>query len=53
MALGWPWFNGAIGLETVVLDPASRPVNRKAKQRKKDRIDAKKIGTRSADARPA
>lgn len=43
MALGRPWFNGAIGLETIVLDPASRPVNRKAGQRKKVRIDAKKV----------
>ncbi len=30
-------------LETVVLDPASLLVNRKAKQRKTDRIDAKKM----------
>ena len=30
-------------LEVVVLDPASLPVNRKAKQRKTDRIDARKM----------
>ena len=32
-----------MALETVVLDPASLLVNRKAKQRKTDRIDAKKM----------
>ena len=32
-----------MSLETVVLDPASLLVNRKAKQRKTDRIDAKKM----------
>ena len=32
-----------MGLETVVLDPASLLVNRKAKQRKTDRIDATKM----------
>ena len=37
------WLDGAIALETVVLDPASLLVNRKAKQRKTDRIDAKKM----------
>ena len=34
------WLKQAMGLETVVLDPASLLVNRKAKQRKTDRIDA-------------
>ena len=37
-----------MGLETVVLDPASLLVNRKVKQRKTDRIDAKKYGARAA-----
>ena len=37
------WLDGARALETVVLDPASLLVNRKAKQRKTDRIDAKKM----------
>ena len=37
------WLDGAMALETVVLDPASLLVNRKAKQRKADRIDAKKM----------
>ena len=37
------WLDGAMALETVVLDPASLLVNRKAKQRKTDRIDAKKM----------
>ena len=32
-----------MSVETVVLDPASLLVNRKAKQRKTDRIDAKKM----------
>ena len=32
-----------MGVETVVLDPASLLVNRKAKQRKTDRIDARKM----------
>ena len=33
----------ANGVETIVLDPASLLVNRKARQRKTDRIDAKKM----------
>ena len=37
------WLQQAMGLETVVLDPASLLVNRKAKQRKTDRIDARKM----------
>ncbi len=37
------WLDGAMAVETVVLDPASLLVNRKAKQRKTDRIDAKKM----------
>ncbi len=37
------WLEWMMGLETVVLDPASLLVNRKAKQRKTDRIDAKKM----------
>ena len=37
------WLDGAMALETVVLDAASLLVNRKAKQRKTDRIDAKKM----------
>ena len=41
----WParWLQQEMGLETVVLDPASLLVNRKAKQRKTDRIDATKM----------
>ena len=35
------WLDREISIETVVLDPASLLVNRKAKQRKTDRIDAK------------
>ena len=37
------WLERTMGLETVVLDPASLLVNRKAKQRKTDRIDATKM----------
>ena len=37
------WLQQEMGLETVVLDPASLLVNRKAKQRKTDRIDATKM----------
>ncbi len=37
------WLQQEIGLEAVVLDPASLLVNRKAKQRKTDRIDTKKM----------
>ena len=37
------WLNRAMSVETVVLDPASLLVNRKAKQRKTDRIDARKM----------
>lgn len=37
------WLEQAMSIETVVLDPASLLVNRKAKQRKTDRIDAKKM----------
>ena len=37
------WLDRVLSVETVVLDPASLPVNRKAKQRKTDRIDAKKM----------
>lgn len=37
------WFDAFMSIETVVLDPASLLVNRKAKQRKTDRIDAKKM----------
>ena len=37
------WLNRAMSIETVVLDPASLLVNRNAKQRKTDRIDAKKM----------
>ena len=37
------WLERMMGLETVVLDPASLLVNRKAKQRKTDRIDATKM----------
>ena len=41
----WParWLQQEMGVETVVLDPASLLVNRKAKQRKTDRIDATKM----------
>ena len=37
------WLDNAMALETVVMDPASLLVNRRAKQRKTDRIDAKKM----------
>ena len=37
------WLDREMFIETVVLDPASLLVNRKAKQRKTDRIDAKKM----------
>ena len=37
------WLKQEMSIETVVLDPASLLVNRKAKQRKTDRIDAKKM----------
>ena len=37
------WLKQEMDLETVVLDPASLLVNRKAKQRKTDRIDATKM----------
>ena len=37
------WLEQEMALEAVVLDPASLLVNRKAKQRKTDRIDAKKM----------
>ena len=37
------WLDQAMSIETVVLDPASLLVNRKAKQRKTDRIDARKM----------
>ena len=37
------WLEENMSVETVVLDPASLLVNRKAKQRKTDRIDAKKM----------
>ncbi len=37
------WLGRVLSVETVVLDPASLLVNRKAKQRKTDRIDAKKM----------
>ena len=37
------WLAREMSIETVVLDPASLLVNRKAKQRKTDRIDAKKM----------
>ena len=37
------WLDRIMSLETVVLDPASLLVNRKAKQRKTDRIDARKM----------
>ena len=37
------WLERTLSVETVVLDPASLLVNRKAKQRKTDRIDARKM----------
>ena len=37
------WLEQEMSIETVVLDPASLLVNRKAKQRKTDRVDAKKM----------
>ncbi len=37
------WLDQFMSIETIVLDPASLLVNRKAKQRKTDRIDAKKM----------
>lgn len=37
------WLDRSLSVETVVLDPASLLVNRKAKQRKTDRIDARKM----------
>ena len=37
------WLEKEMSIEMVVLDPASLLVNRKAKQRKTDRIDAKKM----------
>ena len=37
------WLEQEMSIETVVLDPASLLVNRKAKLRKTDRIDAKKM----------
>lgn len=37
------WLDWAMSIETVVLDPASLLVNRKAKQRKTDLIDARKM----------
>ena len=37
------WLEQEMSIDTVVLDPASLLVNRKAKQRKTDRIDAKKM----------
>ena len=37
------WLEQEMAIETVVLDPASLLVNRKAKQRKTDRIDATKM----------
>ncbi len=37
------WLRQEMSMETVVLDPASLLVNRKAKQRKTDRIDAKRM----------
>ena len=37
------WLDQEMSIETVVLDPASLLVNRKAKQRKTDRIDARKM----------
>ena len=37
------WLDRTMSVETVVLDPASLLVNRRAKQHKTDRIDAKKM----------
>ena len=37
------WLALELSVETVVLDPASLPVDRKAKQRKTDRIDARRM----------
>ena len=37
------WLDRTMSVETVVLDPANLLVNRKAKQRKTDRIDARKM----------
>ncbi len=37
------WLEQEMAIEAIVLDPASLLVNRKAKQRKTDRIDAKKM----------
>ena len=37
------WLDRTMPVETIVLDPASLLVNRKAKQRKTDRIDATKM----------
>lgn len=37
------WLRRTLSLETVVLDPASLLVNRKAKQRKTDRVDGRKM----------
>ena len=37
------WLDQVMSVETVVLDPASLLVNRKAKQRKTDRVDAAKM----------
>ena len=37
------WLERTMSVETVVLDPANLLVNRKAKQRKTDRIDARKM----------
>ena len=37
------WLDHALSVEMIVLDPASLLVNRKAKQRKTDRIDATKM----------
>ena len=37
------WLERTMSVETVVLDPASLLVNRKAKQRKTDRIDARRM----------
>ena len=37
------WLEPEMAIETIVLDPASLLVNRKAKQRKTDRIDARKM----------
>ncbi len=37
------WLDKEMRIETIMLDPASLLVNRKAKQRKTDRIDARKM----------